>query len=216
MQTEKCTCEKCEGYQKYLAWKAKQPKQLDPERMGELLGDYERDKRHLAKELETDPIHDHMIREVVALKEEAANWRDEHVRREAAEPTVASTYTKSYVSAPFGTEGSPLQLVTLKRGLEELAVIPASLIFEMFTELREDMERYRMDHKPDTRHRFAPNKKYPWFCAHCGYPPEHPVMHLPQDADRGGASESQRKADGMADGKPDGQAENVNVEARDQ
>jgi hypothetical protein len=31
--------------------------------------------------------------------------------------------------------------------------------------------------KPDSRHQFVPDKKYPWFCDHCGYPPYHPVMH---------------------------------------
>jgi hypothetical protein len=54
------------------------------------------------------------------------------------EPRTATTYTKSYVSASFGTEGSPLvfQLVTMKSGLDEIAVIPASLLREMIDELR--------------------------------------------------------------------------------
>lgn len=31
---------------------------------------------------------------------------------------------------------------------------------------------------PDNRHEFFPNKKYPWFCAHCGYAPHEPLMHV--------------------------------------
>ncbi|MBD9390170.1 hypothetical protein IB237_23495 [Agrobacterium sp. AGB01] len=31
----------------------------------------------------------------------------------------------------------------------------------------------------DNRHRFEPNKKYPWFCAICGYAPHEPLAHLP-------------------------------------
>ena len=31
------------------------------------------------------------------------------------------------------------------------------------------------------RHEFVPNKKYPWFCAHCGYAPQELLMHLPSD-----------------------------------
>jgi hypothetical protein len=121
MKDEKCNCEKCEGYEKYLAWKAKQTKQLDPERMGELLGDYERDKRQLAEALETDPIHAVMLREIADLK---------------CRPQKVTTYTKSYVSAPFGTEDSPLEQVELKSGEREIAVIPVSLLREMFDELR--------------------------------------------------------------------------------
>jgi len=51
-------------------------------------------------------------------------------------PRIATTYTKSYVSASFGTEDSPLELVTMKSGLDEIAVIPASLLREMIDELR--------------------------------------------------------------------------------
>lgn len=54
---------------------------LTAERNTELLADYVRDKQALAKALGTDPIHDHMLREVGALKEEAENWRAEHARR---------------------------------------------------------------------------------------------------------------------------------------
>jgi hypothetical protein len=81
MKDEKCNCEKCEGYQKYLAWKAEQ-------------------------------------------------------RNQPESPPVATTYTKSYVSAPFGTEDSPLEQVELKSGEREIAVIPVSLLREMFDELR--------------------------------------------------------------------------------
>ncbi|NTA79917.1 hypothetical protein G6L13_05385 [Agrobacterium tumefaciens] len=31
----------------------------------------------------------------------------------------------------------------------------------------------------DSRHRFEPNSKYPWFCAVCGYAPHEPLKHLP-------------------------------------
>jgi len=30
---------------------------------------------------------------------------------------------------------------------------------------------------PDSRHRFVPDKKYPWFCGQCGYAPHEPLMH---------------------------------------
>jgi hypothetical protein len=119
---------------------------------------------------------------------------------------IASTYTKSYVSSEFGDTSAPLECITLKAGDRELAMLPLREIVHMADELRDEIERYRMEHRPDTRHRFAPNKNYPWFCAHCGYPPEHPVIHLPADA--GGASESQREADGKADGSSGRPAEN--------
>lgn len=32
---------------------------------------------------------------------------------------------------------------------------------------------------PDNRHVYEPNKKYPWFCAHCGYAAHELIMHLP-------------------------------------
>lgn len=101
---------------------------------------------------------------------------------DAMPPSEATTYTKSYVSAPFGTEGSPLEFITLKAGDVDVATLPLHQIVHIAEELREEIERYRSEHRPDTRHRFAPNKKYPWFCGHCGYPPEHPLMHLPEVA----------------------------------
>ena len=30
-------------------------------------------------------------------------------------------------------------------------------------------------------HKFKPNKKYPWFCAECGYEPHHPLKHLQEE-----------------------------------
>ncbi|WP_315127305.1 hypothetical protein [Comamonas antarctica] len=30
------------------------------------------------------------------------------------------------------------------------------------------------------RHDFRPNKKYPWFCADCGYAPHDELMHNPK------------------------------------
>lgn len=30
----------------------------------------------------------------------------------------------------------------------------------------------------DNRHEFVPNKKYPWFCACCGYAPHEPLKHF--------------------------------------
>jgi CRISPR/Cas system-associated exonuclease Cas4 (RecB family) len=111
-----------------------------------------------------------------------------------AEPSwmlsYVTTYTKSYLSGEFGATSKPLDYITLKAGDKEIAMLPLIYIVEMVDDLREEIERYRMDHSPHLRHRFAPDKKYPWFCAQCGYPPDHPVMHLPQDAARGGASES--------------------------
>lgn len=32
--------------------------------------------------------------------------------------------------------------------------------------------------KPDNRHKYEPNKKYPWFCKHCGYAEHEKIMHL--------------------------------------
>jgi hypothetical protein len=96
-----------------------------------------------------------------------------------------TTYTKSYVSAEFGDTSAPLEFITLQAGNVEIAQLPLREIVHIVDDLREEIERYRMEHKPDTRHRFKPNRKYPWFCAFCGYPPEHPIMHLPDDqADR--------------------------------
>lgn len=46
----------------------------------------------------------------------------------------ATTYTTSYESAPFGSD-SPLELVTLKSGEHELAVIPAKLLREIIEDL---------------------------------------------------------------------------------
>jgi hypothetical protein len=47
-------------------------------RLEELLADYERDKKQLAKLLGTDPIHDHMLREIGQLSEESQQWRSLH------------------------------------------------------------------------------------------------------------------------------------------
>lgn len=101
---------------------------------------------------------------------------------DAMKPRMATTYTKSYVSGEFGDTSKPLEFVTLKTGDVDLANLPLREIVHMVDDLREEIERYRMEHKPDTRHRFVPNKKFPWFCRDCGYPPEHPVMHLPAAA----------------------------------
>ena len=35
------------------------------------------------------------------------------------------------------------------------------------------------DSKIERRHRYEPNKKYPWFCRHCGYAEHEEIMHLP-------------------------------------
>jgi hypothetical protein len=32
--------------------------------------------------------------------------------------------------------------------------------------------------QPDHRHDFVPHKKYPWFCACCGYAPHEPLKHF--------------------------------------
>lgn len=32
----------------------------------------------------------------------------------------------------------------------------------------------------DNRHKFQPNKKYPWFCAICGYAPHEKLAHPPE------------------------------------
>lgn len=43
---------------------------------------------------------------------------------------------------------------------------------------------------PDNRHEFVPNKKYPWFCAHCGYAPHEPLKHVqPANSSEGSADE---------------------------
>lgn len=31
----------------------------------------------------------------------------------------------------------------------------------------------------ETRHKYEPNPKYPWFCKHCGYAEHEQIMHLP-------------------------------------
>lgn len=31
---------------------------------------------------------------------------------------------------------------------------------------------------PDTRHAYKPHRKYPWFCASCGYAEHEPLMHF--------------------------------------
>ena len=90
------------------------------QRLDELISGYVRDKKDLAAALETEPIHWEMVREIKSLKT----------------GLVADTYTKSYVSAPFGDVSAPLELVTLKRGMDDLAIIPAKLLREMFEELR--------------------------------------------------------------------------------
>lgn len=38
-----------------------------------------------------------------------------------------------------------------------------------------------LTNQPDNRHAFVPNKKYPWFCAHCGYAPHEPLKHIQPD-----------------------------------
>ncbi|MBC9176781.1 hypothetical protein [Pseudoroseomonas ludipueritiae] len=36
--------------------------------------------------------------------------------------------------------------------------------------------------KPDLHH-FKPNRKYPWYCAHCGYAPHEPLKHIQPKAE---------------------------------
>lgn len=31
---------------------------------------------------------------------------------------------------------------------------------------------------PDTRHKYVPNRKYPWFCGKCGYAEHEKLKHL--------------------------------------
>ena len=52
------------------------------------------------------------------------------------EPRIATTYTTCSADAEFGDVSAPLARVTLKDGVNEIAVIPASLLREMFDELR--------------------------------------------------------------------------------
>lgn len=92
---------------------------------------------------------------------------------------TATNYTKSYVSAEFGDTSKPLEFITLKVGDMELVNLPLDLIVGIADDLRAEIDRFREDHRPDTRHRFIADLKYPWFCGHCGYRAEHPVMHLP-------------------------------------
>jgi hypothetical protein len=49
--------------------------ELNRNRTKELVEDYERDKKSLAVALGTDPVHVFMAREIIALQEEAAQWR---------------------------------------------------------------------------------------------------------------------------------------------
>ena len=30
----------------------------------------------------------------------------------------------------------------------------------------------------ETRHRFEPHRRFPWFCAHCGYAPHEALQHI--------------------------------------
>lgn len=34
---------------------------------------------------------------------------------------------------------------------------------------------------PDTRHSYTPNRKYPWFCAECGYPEHERLQHAARE-----------------------------------
>ncbi len=43
----------------------------------------------------------------------------------------------------------------------------------------------------DTRHRFVPARKYPWFCGVCGYAPHEALMHI-QDETPGLAALSEK------------------------
>lgn len=45
--------------------------------------------------------------------------------------------------------------------------------------VRAAISRYSGEVKPvDNRHDFVPHKKFPWFCAHCGYAPHEPLKHF--------------------------------------
>lgn len=57
---------------------------------------------------------------------------------------TATHYTKSYVPALFGTEGSPLDFVTLCYKHEELAHVPFQVIVQMFEDLSKDIGNYRV------------------------------------------------------------------------
>jgi hypothetical protein len=52
------------------------------------------------------------------------------------------------------------------------------LMFADFVERRMGGHATASEMPADTRHQFVPNKKYPWFCAHCGYAPHEPLKHV--------------------------------------
>jgi hypothetical protein len=41
-----------------------------------------------------------------------------------------------------------------------------------------------------TLHAFKPHRKYPWFCADCGYPPHETLKHFPAQGTETGTAET--------------------------
>jgi hypothetical protein len=64
---------------------------------------------------------------------------------------TATHYTKSYVPAPFGTEGSPLDFVPLCDGHVELTNEQFQVILQMLEDLRKDRGNYRVEREGSGR-----------------------------------------------------------------
>jgi len=59
--------------------------------------------------------------------------------------------------------------------------ILADVCDEMADELESGKSSKSNRAQPDARHKYAPHKKYPWFCAHCGYAEHEVLMHFQND-----------------------------------
>lgn len=51
--------------------------------------------------------------------------------------------------------------------------------YEQLNRIQKSLGMFQRKTEIDPRHKFQADKKYPWFCGQCGYPPEHDIMHLP-------------------------------------
>lgn len=55
--------------------------------------------------------------------------------------------------------------------------------YEQLNRIQKALGMFQKRTEVETRHEYKADEKYPWFCGKCGYPPDHPIMHLPNTQD---------------------------------
>lgn len=68
----------------------------------------------------------------------------------------------------------------VNRDLSEGQVVSASGLDRIeIRQLADERREERELERHAAHHQFAPHRKWPWFCKHCGYGPYEPLKHSP-------------------------------------